>query len=258
MLGASAPLSRKGRIGIWCLRAALGAGLLLAWHLATASGRISALMLPPIDAVSRQFVRIVQAGDFWDDFEVTLIEVVAGFLIAAVSGCFAGYLISRSRFQIRVLEPVLAGLYAVPVIVVYPLYVLFFGLGPASKIALGATIAFFPIVLNTMSAFGNVAPIIVSAARSMGGRGWNMFRYVLLPAAYPVVLAGLRIGFVLSFLSIIGAEMIASYQGIGRLIINQAEAMNTATMYAYIVFLVVIALVVNLIDGLVEASVGRR
>jgi ABC-type nitrate/sulfonate/bicarbonate transport system permease component len=130
-------------------------------------------------------------------------------------------------------------------------------LGPASKVALGATIAFFPIVLNTMSGFGGVAPIIVAAARSMGGRGWNMFRHVLLPAAFPVVLAGLRIGFVLSFLSIIGGEMIASYQGIGRLIINQAEAMNTATMYAYIVFLIALALMVNLLDGLLEAW-GRR
>jgi ABC-type nitrate/sulfonate/bicarbonate transport system permease component len=84
-----------------------------------------------------------------------------------------------------------------------------------------------------------------------------MFRHVMLPAAFPAVLAGLRIGFILSFLSIIGAEMIASYRGIGRLIINQAEAMNTATMYAYIVFLVMIALLINLLDFMVEAW-GRR
>ena len=257
MAGASEPLCRNGRIAIWCLRAGLGAGLLLAWHLATMSGKVSILMLPPIESVARQFVRILQAGEFWDDLQVTVFEVVAGFAIAAVSGCLTGYLVSRSRFQARVLEPLLAGLYAVPVIVVYPLYVLFFGLGPASKIALGSTIAFFPIVLSTMSGFGTVAPIIVAAARSMGGAGWNMFRHVLLPAAFPAVLGGLSIGFILSFLSIIGAEMIASYQGIGRLIINQAEAMNTATMYAYIVLLIAIALLVNLLDHLVEAR-GRR
>jgi ABC-type nitrate/sulfonate/bicarbonate transport system permease component len=256
-MAVSDPLSRRGRIAVWVLRLGLVAGLLSACHVATASGRVSILMLPPLEAVVRQFIRILQAGEFWDDLQVTVLEVVAAFAIAALSGGLVGYLVSRSRFQVRVLEPLLAGLYAVPVIVVYPLYVLYFGLGPASKVALGATIAFFPIVLNTMSGFGGVAPIIVAAARSMGGRGWNMFRHVLLPAAFPIVLAGLRIGFVLSFLSIIGGEMIASYQGIGRLIINQAEAMNTATMYAYIVFLVAIAVLVNLLDGVVEAW-GRR
>lgn len=253
MAGVSEPLSRKGRIAVWLLRLGLAGGLLLIWHVATMSGRVSILMLPPLAGVARQFVLILQAGEFWDDLQVTIFEVVAAFAIAALSGCLTGYLVSRSRFQVRVLEPLLAGLYAVPVIVVYPLYVLYFGLGPASKVALGTTIAFFPIVLNTMSGFGGVAPIIVAAARSMGGHGWNMFRHVLLPAAFPVVLAGLRIGFVLSFLSIIGGEMIASYQGIGRLIINQAEAMNTATMYAYIVFLIALALVVNLLDGLLDA-----
>ena len=257
MAGVSEPLSRNGRIAVWLLRLGLAGGLLLIWHVATMSGRVSILMLPPLAGVARQFVLILQAGEFWDDLQVTIFEVVSAFAIAALSGCLTGYLVGRSRFQVRVLEPLLAGLYAVPVIVVYPLYVLYFGLGPPSKIALGATVAFFPIVLNTMSGFGGVAPIIVAAARSMGGHGWNMFRHVLLPAAFPVVLAGLRIGFVLSFLSIIGGEMIASYQGIGRLIINQAEAMNTATMYAYIVFLIAIALMVNLLDGLLDAW-GRR
>lgn len=257
LAGAPRPFGRKGRIGLWGLRAALAAALLLAWHAAALSNRVSPLMLPPPAAVARQLLAILRAGDFWADLEITFSEVVAAFALAAALGGLAGFLISRSRFQVHVLEPLIAALYAVPVIVIYPLYVLFFGLGPPSKIALGATIAFFPIVLATISGFSQVAPIVTAAARSMGAAGWSMFRHVLLPAAFPVVLAGLRIGFILSFLSIIGGEMIASYQGIGRLIINQAEAMNTATMYAYIVLLIALALTVNLVDVLVEARARR-
>ena len=88
-------------------------------------------------------------------------------------------------------EPLLAGVYSVPIILFLPLYVLFFGLGPGSKIALGTTISFFPIVLNTIAGFGYVDKIFITAARSMGASDVQMFRYVLLPAALPVILTGL-------------------------------------------------------------------
>src|SRR5580704_5355535 len=100
MAGVSEPPSRNGRIAIWGLRGGLAAGLLWAWQAATASGRVSVLMLPPPEGVARQLVQILQAGEFWDDLRVTLFEVVAAFAIAALAGCLAGYLISRSRFQV--------------------------------------------------------------------------------------------------------------------------------------------------------------
>ncbi len=92
-----------------------------------------------------------------------------------------------------------------PIILFLPLYVLFLGLGPASKIALGATISFFPIVLNTIAGFSNVDKLHVTAARSMGASDWALFRYVLVPAALPVMLTGLRMGFTVALLSIIGS-----------------------------------------------------
>ncbi len=101
-----------------------------------------------------------------------------------------GYLISRSQYLIKVFEPLLAGFYSVPIILFLPLYVLFFGLGPGSKIAIGTTISFFPIVLNTIAGFGYVDKIFITAARSMGASDVQMFRYVLLPAAFPVILTG--------------------------------------------------------------------
>ena len=179
---------------------------------------------------------MLESASSWPDLEVTLTELAIAFAISCTSGVTLGYLISRSQYLIRVFEPLLAGIYSVPIILFLPLYVLFFGLGPGSKIALGTTISFFPIVLNTIAGFGYVDRIFITAARSMGASDVQMFRYVLLPAALPVILTGLRMGFTVALLSILGSETIASLAGLGHKIVHLAEAMETARMFAYIAF----------------------
>jgi ABC-type nitrate/sulfonate/bicarbonate transport system permease component len=165
--------------------------------------------------------------------------------------------VSRTRYRIRVFEPLFAAIYAVPIILFLPLYVLFFGLGPASKIALGATISFFPIALATIAGFGNVDRTLVTAARSMGASDYQLFRYVLLPAALPIILTGMRMGFTVALLSIIGSEAIASLAGLGHRIVHLAEAMEMTRMFAYIVFVVAIAAILNTAVSALEAR-GRR
>ena len=145
----------------------------------------------------------------------------------------------------KVFEPLLAAIYAIPIILFLPLYVLLLGLGPNSKIALGATISFFPIVLSTIAGFGYVDRRLVTAARSMGANDLQMFRYVLLPGALPVILAGLRMGFTVALLSVIGSETIASFAGLGHHIVDLAENMDTARMFAYIVFVILIVVCLN-------------
>ena len=134
---------------------------------------------------------------------------------------------------------------------------LFFGLGPGSKIALGTTISFFPIVLNTIAGFGYVDRIFVLSARSMGASEFQLFRFVLLPAALPIILTGLRIGFTVALLSILGSETIASLAGLGHRIVQLGEGMDTARMFAYIAFVVVIALILNMAVSTLEARAKR-
>ena len=159
---------------------------------------------------------VLGSGEYLPDLQVTLTELAVAFAISCTTGVTLGYLISRSQYLIKVFEPLLAGVYSVPIILFLPLYVLFFGLGPGSKIAIGTTISFFPIVLNTIAGFGYVDKIFITAARSMGASDLQMFRYVLLPAAFPVILTGLRIGFTVALLSILGSETIASLAGLGH------------------------------------------
>lgn len=232
------------------------AGLLLLWFLATTEWQVSHLLLPDPVNVWRHFAAVIVSGEFFPDLWVTLSELGAAFAISMSIGVTLGYVISRSPYAIKVFEPLFAGIYSVPIILFLPLYVLLLGLGPASKIALGATISFFPIVLNTIAGFGNVDRTLITAARSMGANDVQLFRYVLFPAALPVMLAGLRMGFTVALLSVIGSETIASLAGLGHRIVNLAESMDMAKMFAYIVFVIAIAAFLNTVVSALEAR-GR-
>jgi ABC-type nitrate/sulfonate/bicarbonate transport system permease component len=230
--------------------------LLALWYAATEFWGVNHLLLPNPVAVFHQLVDILKSGQFLPDLRVTATEFVAAFVLAMTSGTLVGFFVSRSRYWIAVFEPLFAGLYSIPVILLLPLYVLFFGLGPASKIALGTTISFFPIVLSTIAGFGNVDRTLVTAARSMGASDYQLFRYVLTPAALPVILSGLRIGFTVALLAILGSETIASLAGLGHHIVQLAENMEMARMFAYIVFVVAITVLLNGLVSHLEAR-GR-
>jgi ABC-type nitrate/sulfonate/bicarbonate transport system permease component len=233
------------------------AAILLAWYLATRNGLVNPILLPSLTASWHEFVLLIASGSYWPDLEVTLYELVCAFAIAATMGCVIGYAASRTHFSVRVFDPLFAGMYSVPAILLFPLYVLFFGLGSGSKIAIGATIAFFPIVLNTIAGFDYVDRAYITSARSMGASAAQMFWSVMLPAAFPVVITGLRMGFILAFLSILGSETIASLAGLGHRIVSYAESMDPAKMFAYIFLAIIMAFLLNALVSLAEARVKR-
>lgn len=233
------------------------AAVLLSWYFVTSNGLVSPILLPSLTASWHEFVQLIAEGNYWPDLRVTLYELVTAFAIAASLGCSIGYAVSRGRFAVRVFDPLFAGLYSIPAILLFPLYVLFFGLGPGSKIAIGATIAFFPIVLNTIAGFDYVDRAYVTAAKSMGASNLQMFWSVMLPAAFPVVITGLRIGFILAFLSILGTESIASLSGLGHRIVSYAESMDPAKMFAYIFLAIFVALLLNGLLSMAESRIRR-
>jgi ABC-type nitrate/sulfonate/bicarbonate transport system permease component len=234
----------------------LGA-ILLAWHLSTVTGAINPLILPTVPSVWTQFEKLIASGAYWPHLQVTLTEYLVSMCIFIPTGLTLGYLVSRSRYTVRTFDPLFSGLYAIPQIILLPVYILYFGLGPGSKIAVGATIGFFPVVLNTIAGFASVDPLYITAAKSMGASGFKMFWSVMVPAAFPVVLTGLRIGLIISFLAILGTETIVSLSGLGHRIVTLAELLNTSLMFAYILFAIMVAIVLNFVVSSAEAR-GRR
>ncbi len=254
----SAKRDRRDKIASLSVQVGFLVALVALWYLGTADWGISRILLPNPVNVWAELKDILASGEYLPDLRVTLTELAVAFAISCTAGITLGFLISRSQYLIKVFEPLLAGFYSGPVILFLPLYVLFFGLGPGSKIALGTTISFFPIVLNTIAGFGYVDKIFITAARSMGASDFQMFRHVLLPAAFPIILTGLRMGFTVALLSILGSETIASRAGLGHRIVHLAEAMETARMFAYIAFVVVIAAFLNTTVSTLERRAKRR
>jgi ABC-type nitrate/sulfonate/bicarbonate transport system permease component len=231
--------------------------LVAAWYWGNRLSLVHPMLLPPLGSVVTQFAEIVAQGAFWPDLRVTMYEHVSAFSLATVAGLLVGFTVSFTRFSVRVFDPLLAGMYSIPAVLLFPLFVLVFGIGPGSKIALGATIAFFPIALNTIAAFSTVDRAYVRAAHSMGASSQQMFWQVMLPAGFPIVLSGLRIGMITSFLSILGAETIASLDGLGHRIVAYVEIMESDKMFAFILIALIVAFVLNGIASAVD-SWGRR
>jgi ABC-type nitrate/sulfonate/bicarbonate transport system permease component len=228
------------------------AAVFVAWFAIGHAGAISPLFLPPMEAVGVALARLVQTDEFWSAVGTTMLTIVEAYLIAVVLGVFAGWAITRSRYLTQVLEPVVSGLFAIPITLFFPVFILMFGIGPESKVAYGAAYGFFPIALNTIAGLAGVDERYVNAARSMGVSGFGLFRHVLFPAAFPVILTGLRIGFFICFASVLGGETISSVSGVGRNIALAAELMEPARMYAWIVVVIAAALVLNALVSAVE------
>jgi ABC-type nitrate/sulfonate/bicarbonate transport system permease component len=245
------------QLAVRVVQVAVPVVLVALWYLATTRWGVSRILLPNPVEVVRALGNVLATGEYLNDLRVTLTELAIAFTISVSGGITLGYLISRTSFRIRVFDPLLSAIYSVPLILFLPLYVLWFGLGPPSKIALGATISFFPIVLSTVAGFSRVEPMMVTAARSMGASDLQLFRFVLLPAAFPVIIAGARLGFTVALLSIIGSETLASLAGLGHKIVELSEGMEMPRMFAYIAFVVAIAAILNIVVSRLEAW-GRR
>jgi len=224
----------------------------IAWFAIGRTGAISPLFLPPMEAVGFALARLVQTEDFWSAVGTTMLTIAEAYVIAVVLGVLAGWLITRSQYLTEVLEPLVSGLFAIPITLFFPVFILMFGIGPESKVAYGAAYGFFPIALNTIAGLAGVDRRYLNAARSMGVSGVGLFRHVLFPAAFPAILTGLRIGFFICFASVLGGETISSVSGVGRNIALAAELMEPARMYAWIVFVILAALGLNSLVSALE------
>ena len=237
----------------------LGASVALVtiWHIVTVNELVSPFFLPQPADVLRIFIKIVVSGQAWPDLKVTLFEFALAGPIAIVAGGTVGFLISLTRYGTRVFEPVISSVYAIPIIIFYPVSVMALGIGPESKIAHGALFGFFPMCLSTIQGLSRVDPLYIRLAHSTGASTWKLFWRIMLPAAAPTILTGVRLGLMLSFLAIIGGETIASLEGIGHRVVWYAEGMQTGNMFAYIVFVILVAVLMNTALSFLEIRRGR-
>jgi ABC-type nitrate/sulfonate/bicarbonate transport system permease component len=197
------------------------------WVLADANARFfkwfNPVLLPDPPTVGKEAWRLLRLGSLQWDVLASLGRVVQGFVIAALLGVVAGTLVARVAVIENLLEPVLDVLRPIPPLAFLPLLVLYLGIGEASKIGFIAYSAFFPVFTTTREGIKYVDPLLVRAAQSLGASERDILRYVIIPAAMPNIMTGLRLSFALSFFVIVAAEFIAAERGLGFLINDARE-----------------------------------
>ena len=176
------------------------------------------ILLPAPHTVLFAGIEMVRSGELQRDILASMSRVVQGFVLAAVVGVAVGTAVGRSRRLEYLVEPTIELLRPIPPLAFLPMMVLWFGIGETSKVAFIAYAAFFPIFTTTVEGIKYVDPLLIRAAASLGASERDIFRYVVLPAALPNIITGLRIGFGLSFFVIVAAEFIAADSGLGFLI----------------------------------------
>jgi ABC-type nitrate/sulfonate/bicarbonate transport system permease component len=188
---------------------------------------------------------------------LTVVEVLVAYALAVGLGLGLGFVLGLPRHVGEVYEPILAALYAVPSVVWYPSLMLFFGLGPASKIAFGLLLGFFPIVLAVLAGIRSVDRHLLTVARALGAGPWATFVKVMLPAMTGTLVAGLRAGLALTVVGVIVGEVLGARGGIGSLINHAYGFMRTAEYAALAIVALALVVVVDRLAALVEARARR-
>ena len=217
--------------------------LVIFWQLM--SWQVGATALPtPLNTIWR-LGELAMTSSFWGHVEETARALAIASLITTLGGVLLGLVLGLNRLSGEVAAPLLVGLYSLPKVVLYPLILLFFGLGLPAKIALGVLNGFAPVALSAMNAVRNINPTILRTARVLHLSPWDTIRSVLLPAALPEILSGVRMGMALTIVGVLIGEIFASNRGLGFMLTTASQLNDNPTVMALTLFIVIVALALN-------------
>lgn len=215
------------------------------------------IIAPPAATVMRA-IELLGSQQFWGHAASTGVAFGLACVIAVGLGLACGLWLGLRRFAGDVADPILGTLYSIPKITLYPIILLMFGLSLSAKVAFGAIHGFFPIAIFTMNALRNVSPVYKRTARVMRLSPAATVMTVLVPAALPEILAGVRIGFAVTLLGTLIAELFASASGIGFALIRAADVHDVVDILALTMLLFLFAAGVNALLHAAERGVRHH
>ncbi len=207
--------------------------------------------------IARAFWLEVQSGRLGTNLGVTLQETFLGFPIGAAAGMITGFLLGRWTTLAQVLDPIILGLYGVPRIALAPLFIIWFGIGPLSKIMLVVLMVFFLTFFNTYAGVRSVAPDLKNVARVMGANERQVLLKIVIPAASPWIFTGLKVSVPYSLVGAIVGEFMASSRGLGYAIMLHSNTFNTKGVFVGILIIMVIVIMLNGVLNKLEGYVLR-
>jgi NitT/TauT family transport system permease protein len=249
MTSASVPLERASPL-------ILVAALIALWEFLEHWLDVPRFLLPAPSDIVR--LMVAEHALIWMHAIATIWSIASGYLAAVIFALAVSALMIRYPFFERLIMPIFVALQSVPKIAIAPLILVWVGAGIGSKILVVASIAFFPIVINTMTGFKEVDRGLADVFRSVDASERQMFLRLRVPFALPYIFAGLRIATTLSVLGAIVAEWLAASNGLGYLVLSGSFNFNTARSFAAIIVLALIGFAFFSLMALIERSVSWR
>jgi NitT/TauT family transport system permease protein len=225
-------------VKIWAARIAFLAVFFIAWEKVADAKIIDPILIgKPSGIVAFLWNEIVVTGSLLNDFYWSMAGTVIAFLMGSVFGVLVGMLFVTRPTVEAIFSPILTALNAMPRIALAPLFIIWFGLGLGSKVAVGFSLTFFIVLTSTVAGGRGVNPDHITLARTLGASESQIFRKFVLPSAVPVIFNGLRLGLVFALLGVIGAEIIASEHGLGQTLTVLAASFKTSGVFGIIILL---------------------
>lgn len=233
-----------GRLLIFC-------AFLAAWWVAAKTKLIDPFFIGAPDAVALYLIRNF-SSEVWPAMLSTMAATLVAFLLASVTGVVFGLLLVESPRTKRLLDPFLTAFNSLPRIALAPIFILWFGIEMASKVALAYTLGVFMVLNNTVAGAKNVDPVLLKLGKSLGATPFERFTKIILPWAVPSVFAGLRLALIYSFLGVVTSEMLASKIGLGNLVMYYSGLFRMDAVLGILFVLAICAVALTTIADFVE------
>jgi NitT/TauT family transport system permease protein len=238
-------------------QAALASGVLLAWELGAATGRVDPFFFSRPSAVMARVSQWIVSGTLWPHVSTTFAEAMLSFVIGAVLGVLFGLALAGAPVLAALLDPYIRVGNALPRVVLAPIFLLWFGLGIWSKVALGVTVVFFIVFFNTHRGVREVEPEMIDNARMLGASDLQLFRHVLVPSALTWIFSSLHISIGMAIVAVVVGEYLGASRGIGYLIAQAEGVFDTTGVFAGMAVLAIGVLFVGEIIARLEQRLLR-
>lgn len=231
---------------IWVARIVFLAVFFFLWEMVADAKLIDPILIGKPSGIARYlWDEVFVTQSLLTDFYWSMAGTVLAFVFGSVAGILVGMLFVTSPSTEAVFDPILVALNAMPRIALAPLFIIWFGLGLGSKVAVGISLTFFIVLTSTVAGGRGVNPDHITLARTLGASESQIFRKFVLPSAVPVIFNGLRLGLVFALLGVIGAEILASEHGLGQTLSVLAASFKTNGVFGIIFLLSMIGVAIS-------------
>ena len=231
------------------LRAAIILSALAIWELLSHSGWLYRDVVPSLLSILRALIALLTSPSYYFNLGITAAEIATALAIGGLSGVAAGILLGANRFLSKAFESYIYYLGPTPKIIFFPVMIMWFGVGPESKVALGTLSCFFPVALSVAAGMRGIDKVLIRVGESFRAGPWQMVVKIYLPAMRHPIINGIRLGLGVALIGTLLAETKLSNKGIGFLIINAYSTFDMPRMYAMLIVLFVLAIGANALVG---------